>query len=68
MKKQNGFLKIVFGIMVLAVAILYMYPIIMIVLNSFKVETAISTNTVFQVPTKATFNGFNNFIAAITKQ
>ncbi len=68
MKKQNGFLKIVFGIMVLAVAVLYMYPIIMIVLNSFKVETAISTNTVFQVPTKATFNGFNNFIAAITKQ
>ena len=68
MKKQNGFLKIVFGVMVLAVAILYMYPIIMIVLNSFKVETAISTNTVFQVPTKATFNGFNNFIAAITKQ
>lgn len=68
MKRQNGFLKIIFSIMVLAVAILYMYPIIMIILNSFKIETAISTNTVFQMPTKATFNGFNNFITAITKQ
>ena len=68
MKKQNTFLKIVFGIIVLAVAVTYMYPIIMIILNSLKVETAISTDTVFQLPTDKTFNGLNNFVLAITKQ
>ena len=68
MKKQSLVLKVVFGIIVLAVAIIYMYPIIMIIFNSLKVETAISTDTVFQLPRKETFNGLNNFILAITKQ
>ena len=68
MKKQSLVLKVVFGIIVLAVAIIYMYPIIMIIFNSLKVETAISTDTVFQLPKKETFNGLNNFILAITKQ
>ena len=68
MKKQNKILKIIFAILILAVAILYMYPIIMIIYNSFKVETAISTNTVFELPKADTFNGLNNFALAITKQ
>lgn len=68
MKKQNKILKIIFAILILAVAILYMYPIIMIIYNSFKVETAISTNTVFELPKADTFNGLNNFASAITKQ
>ncbi|MBO6134962.1 MAG: carbohydrate ABC transporter permease [Lachnospiraceae bacterium] len=45
-----------------------MYPIIMIIFNSLKVETAISTNTVFELPRSDTFNGLNNFISAITRQ
>ena len=68
MKKQNSIFKSVFALLILAVAVMYMYPIIMIILNSFKVETAISTDTVFKLPTKETFNGFNNFFLAITKQ
>ncbi len=68
MKKENPILKIIFLIIVLAVAFIYMYPIIMIVLNSFKVETSISTNTVFKLPTAKTFGGFSNFVASITKQ
>lgn len=66
--KKNPILKIFLSLLVLAVAVLYMYPIIMIVLNSFKVESAISTNTVFELPRSDTFNGLNNFITAITKQ
>ena len=68
MKKQNPILKLLFGIIILVVAVLYMYPIIMIILNSLKVETAISTNTVFELPQSDTFNGLNNFISAITRQ
>ena len=68
MKKKNPILSFIFAIIVLAVAFVYMYPIIMIVLNSLKVESAISTNTVFQLPTKDTYNGLNNFVTAITKQ
>lgn len=68
MKKENSILKIIFLIIVLVVAFIYMYPIIMIVLNSFKVETSISTNTVFKLPTAETFGGFGNFVASITKQ
>ncbi len=66
--KKNPILKIFLSLLVLAVAVLYMYPIIMIVLNSLKVESAISTNTVFELPRSDTFNGLNNFITAITKQ
>ena len=68
MKKQNPILKLLFGIIILVVAVLYMYPIIMIIFNSLKVETAISTNTVFELPRSDTFNGLNNFISAITRQ
>lgn len=68
MKKQNPILKLLFGIIILVVAVLYMYPIIMILFNSLKVETAISTNTVFELPQSDTFNGLNNFISAITRQ
>lgn len=68
MKKQNPILKLLFGIIILVVAVLYMYPIIMIIFNSLKVETAISTNTVFELPQSDTFNGLNNFISAITRQ
>lgn len=68
MKKQNSILKALLSIIVIAVAVLYMYPIIMIIFNSLKVETAISTNTVFELPTGDRFNGLNNFVAAITKQ
>ncbi len=66
--KKNPILKIFLSLLVLAVAVLYMYPIIMIVLNSLKVESAISTNTVFELPRSNSFNGLNNFITAITKQ
>ena len=53
MKKQNlanSFLTVVFTLFSLA----WIYPIVMILLNSLKKESAISTNTVFEVPTADT--------------
>lgn len=60
----NLLLTIVFSIL----GALYMYPIIMIILNSFKVENAITTSGAFQLPTSDTFAGFENYINAISSQ
>lgn len=60
----NLLLTIVFSIL----GALYMYPIIMIILNSFKVENAITTSGAFQLPTSDTFAGFENYISAISSQ
>lgn len=68
MEKKNTFLNIIFAILVAIVAVIYMYPIIMILLNSFKTESAISTNTVFELPNAKSFIGLQNFVTAITKQ
>ena len=68
MKKQNlanSFLTVVFTLFSLA----WIYPIVMILLNSLKKESAISTNTVFEVPTAgrttAGFSIFNFYLRTI---
>ncbi len=60
-KIKNGF--IIAGLILLSV--LYCYPIVLILINSFKIETAISTSTAFQWPTLETFAGFANYVQAI---
>ena len=47
------------------VCALYMYPIIMVVLNSLKKERFISTSTSFELPTAESFAGLENFMKAI---
>lgn len=46
----------------------FVYPILMILFNSFKKETAISTDSVFELPTAETFAGFENYVNAITSK
>ena len=48
--------------------VLYMYPIVMVVLNSLKKETSITTATTFDVPTAETFAGFANYAKALGSQ
>jgi raffinose/stachyose/melibiose transport system permease protein len=56
-------------IVVLSLAsLLYVYPIVMILMNSFKRETAISTEKAFQLPTADTFTGLANYVNAITSK
>ena len=50
------------------ICVLYKYPIVMVVLNSFKKETAITTATTFDVPTAETFAGLSNYVSALGAQ
>ena len=50
------------------VCVIYMYPIFMVLSNSLKVESAISTSTAFELPTAETFAGLDNYENAITTQ
>lgn len=66
-KKRNAtgiFLTVVFTLFSLA----WVYPIVMILLNSLKKESAISTSTVFQLPTADTFTGLSNFANAVSSK
>jgi raffinose/stachyose/melibiose transport system permease protein len=65
MKKRE---KIINGIWIVLLTILslaWIYPVIMILINSLKVETAISTDSIFELPTSETFAGIANYINAI---
>lgn len=49
------------------VSLFYIYPIILILLNSLKDELAISTTRAFELPTAETFVGLSNYIYGITQ-
>lgn len=66
--KAKHALNMAFTVVFAVLAVLYVYPVFMILINSFKVETAISTSTVFQLPTADTFAGVANFVAAVVSQ
>ena len=66
-KSKQG-LNMFFTVLLTVLAVLYVYPAFMILINSFKVETAISTSTVFQLPTADTFAGLANYVAAVVSQ
>ncbi len=66
--KAKHAINTVFTVVFIVLAVLYVYPVFMILINSFKVETAISTSTVFQLPTADTFAGAANFVAAVVSQ
>ncbi|HJB68031.1 MAG TPA: carbohydrate ABC transporter permease [Candidatus Fournierella excrementigallinarum] len=66
--KTKHALNLAFTVVFAVLAVLYVYPVFMILINSFKVETAISTSTVFQLPTADTFAGAANFVAAVVSQ
>ena len=46
-------------------SLLWIYPAFMILINSLKQESAISTGTVFKLPTADTFAGLSNYLNAI---
>ena len=49
-------------------AALWMYPIIMVIMNSLKVERAITTDGAFSLPTEETFAGLSNYVNALNSQ
>ncbi len=48
-------------------AIAWMYPIVMVVINSFKINTYITTDGVFQLPTAKDFAALANYVSALSK-
>ena len=68
MKKENKALDMMWTIILTIASVLYMYPIVMIFFNSLKVETSISTDSAFKLPTSETFAGFANYLNAISSK
>lgn len=60
-KVGNSILVVILTIL----SLLWIYPVFMILINSMKKESAISTGSVFKLPTAETFAGLENYINAI---
>lgn len=65
MKKKNKVVDVFLTIILVILALAFLYPIFMILINSLKKESAISTDSAFELPTAETFAGLENYIIAI---
>ena len=65
MKKKNTLSNTLLTVFLTILSVAWIYPVIMILFNSLKLENAISTNTAFVLPTAETFAGFQNYANAI---
>ena len=65
MKKKQSLSNTLLSIFLAILSITWLYPVFMILFNSLKLETAISTNTAFALPTAETFAGALNYINAV---
>ena len=54
-------------VLLTALCLVWIYPVILILNNSLKLETAISTATVFDLPTSETFVGLANYVHGVTQ-
>ena len=61
-RRVNTVISVVLSLLCLA----YIYPIVLILLNSFKQERSITTTRVFELPTAESFVGLHNYIYGIT--
>ena len=62
-KKKVG--NTILVVIMTILSLLWIYPVFMILINSLKKESAISTGSVFKLPTAETFAGLENYINAI---
>ena len=65
MKKKSTLSNTLLTVFLTILSVAWIYPVIMILFNSLKLENAISTNTAFVLPTAETFAGFQNYANAI---
>lgn len=47
-------------------SVLYVYPVFMILMNSLKAESSITTSGAFELPTAESFAGLEHYVSAIT--
>ena len=68
MQKKQKLSNILLTVFLSVLCIAWVYPVVMILFNSLKLESAISTNTAFQLPMAETFAGLENYINAINSK
>lgn len=61
-------LNTVFSVVLSVLSLLYIFPVVMILMNSLKKENAITTSGAFTLPTAETFDGLTNYVNAIQAQ
>ena len=67
MPKQKKMWDNILTVIMTLLSLLWIYPIVLILLNSLKVEGTFTTSTVFKLPTAETFAGLSNYIYGVTK-
>ena len=55
------------SILLTVLSLVWIYPVVLILQNSLKAETAISTTSVFELPTVESFVGLHNYIYGVTQ-
>lgn len=68
MKAKEKIAKSIVFIILCILAVLWIYPVFMILINSLKGDTFISTNTVFQLPDAKSFIGLENYKDALSSK
>ena len=65
MKNKNSLSNTLLTVFLTLLSVAWLYPVVMILFNSLKLENAISTNTAFVLPSAETFAGLQNYVNAI---
>ena len=67
MIKQKKLWDSTLTVIMALLCLLWIYPIVLILLNSLKKEGTFTTSTVFQLPTRETFAGLSNYVYGVIK-
>lgn len=63
--KGTRILNMVLTIIFSLLCLVWVYPVLLVLINSLKVETAITTSTIFTLPTADTFAGISNYVYGV---
>ncbi|MDO4484454.1 MAG: carbohydrate ABC transporter permease [Clostridia bacterium] len=67
MSKGGRTLNVVLSVVFALLCLVWIYPVALVLINSFKVETAITTSTIFNLPLGETFAGVDNYVYGVQK-
>lgn len=65
MKKRSQAINTLWTVILTILSLAWVYPVVVVLINSFKKDSAISTNTAFQLPPADGFAGLGNYANAI---
>jgi len=65
LRKKPSYGKIILTVILTFISLIYVFPVVTVAINSFKVNTFVKTDT-FALPTGKSFAGWDNFVTGIT--